>query len=237
MNNRSGYGNRSNGRMENPLSGKRFMGFDQGQGMGGPGPIARPGMGRGVEYGSRLASQGRYEGDLPYEVQNERRDTRYGMNGQRQQTGCPVCGMHHNHAGLERSSGTVPVQQMTQETQRERTVPCCEASHRAAEQRRGNRPGDQENIQDCGCEKTHDHDVLEQIQVLEFAIYEVVLYLDAYPHDCQALELYHRLLDQRNGLVSRYECETGPLTFLGNRSRTQWDWINEPFPWDFDANQ
>lgn len=78
---------------------------------------------------------------------------------------------------------------------------------------------------------------MESIRALDFALYEVTLYLDAYPTNCQALELYHRLLEQRDTAVKEYEAKVGPLTFLGNTSKTQWDWINEPFPWDIRANQ
>ena len=94
----------------------------------------------------------------------------------------------------------------------------------------------------CKCEKPEqnkpcDEDLLNRIRAIDFSLYEVALYLDAYPCDTRALELYHRLMEQRCPLVARYETEVGPLTFLGNRSRCTWDWIDKPFPWEWDANR
>ncbi|MGN1444734.1 MAG: spore coat protein CotJB [Eubacteriales bacterium] len=93
----------------------------------------------------------------------------------------------------------------------------------------------------CGCgrerEGCNGESLLDTLQALDFALFEVTLYLDAYCDDCQALELYHRLLEQRRVAAEKYEAEIGPLTFRGNRSCTQWDWVNEPYPWDIRANK
>ena len=93
----------------------------------------------------------------------------------------------------------------------------------------------------CGCGREREgcsgESLLDTIQTLDFALFEVTLYLDAYCDDCQALELYHRLLEQRRVAAEKYEAEIGPLTFRGNRSCTQWDWVNQPYPWDIRANK
>lgn len=85
--------------------------------------------------------------------------------------------------------------------------------------------------------KTSGAHLLQEIRALEFAIVEVVLYLDAYPCDGRALKLYHRLMDQRAPLVAEYEASVGPLTAFGNVSRCSWDWVNKPFPWEREANR
>ncbi len=76
---------------------------------------------------------------------------------------------------------------------------------------------------------------MEQIRAVDFALYEIVLYLDAYPHSCDALETYHKLKEQREALHREYEEACGPLTPYGNESRTTWDWTNKPFPWEYTA--
>ncbi len=87
----------------------------------------------------------------------------------------------------------------------------------------------------CGC-KTNCRDLMKKLRMLDFAIYDTVLYLDAYPDSGQALECYHRLLEQRGAVLCEYQAKCGPLTMFGNESRSAWQWINMPWPWEYDAN-
>ena len=98
----------------------------------------------------------------------------------------------------------------------------------------------------CGCGREREernngacgdcHKLLQQIRAVDFALYEVVLYLDVYPTSCEALETYHKLVARYKDLCEQYERECGPLTMAGNLSHTAWDWINKPFPWENSAN-
>ena len=81
------------------------------------------------------------------------------------------------------------------------------------------------------CEK-----LLDQIRAVDFALAELVLYLDAYPHCREALDTYHKLIARRRGLCHQYETSCGPLTAMGNHSTETWDWIEGPFPWEYKAN-
>lgn len=88
----------------------------------------------------------------------------------------------------------------------------------------------------CGCGNDDHGDcakLLKQIQTVDFALYEVVLYLDAYPENCEALELYHKLLTRRRALMTQYEEACGPLTAWGNVSTDSWDWVRTPAPWEY----
>ncbi len=76
----------------------------------------------------------------------------------------------------------------------------------------------------------------EQIRAVDFALYEVILYLDVYPDACDALETYHKLLAQRKALHAEYEAAVGPITAFGNQSTTHWDWMKKPFPWEYNAD-
>lgn len=78
--------------------------------------------------------------------------------------------------------------------------------------------------------------LMDQIRAVDFAIVETVLYLNAYPENCEALEHYHRLVDKREVLVGNYEHHCGPLTMGGNHSANTWDWTKGPWPWECDAN-
>lgn len=91
-----------------------------------------------------------------------------------------------------------------------------------------NKPNDQHN-------GTCRRDALE-LQAIDFALQETVLYLDAYPEHTQALDYYHQLIELRRALIERYEKNCAPVTMYGNRSRTSWDWVEGPWPWEPEAN-
>jgi len=74
--------------------------------------------------------------------------------------------------------------------------------------------------------------LLKRLQEVEFALYELTLYLDAYPESKDALMHYHSLLDARRALVAEYQTKHGPLTMYGNESTTSWDWALTPWPWE-----
>ncbi len=76
----------------------------------------------------------------------------------------------------------------------------------------------------------------KHLQALDFAINETVLYLDAYPDCREALDYYHKLVQERDQVMTAYEKSCGPVTMYGNTSRTSWDWIAAPWPWEPEAN-
>lgn len=78
--------------------------------------------------------------------------------------------------------------------------------------------------------------LLARLRAIDFAIYETILYLDAYPDNAEALAYYHRLLTQRKPLVAEYEKSVGPLTACGNASTDRWTWVDCPWPWEYEAN-
>lgn len=71
---------------------------------------------------------------------------------------------------------------------------------------------------------------------VEFALVDVILYLDAYPDCAKALAYYHRLLDEREQLLTAINEQCGPMTNLGNLSTDAWRWIEGPWPWMIDAD-
>lgn len=87
-----------------------------------------------------------------------------------------------------------------------------------------------------GCRLGCRHELLDEIRAVEFALCELVEYLDVYPDCGEALAMYRELVGKRDALVRKYEQEVGPLTCLGNMSCSSWDWIRGPFPWAYEAN-
>ena len=88
----------------------------------------------------------------------------------------------------------------------------------------------------CGGGSARCNKLMEQIRAVDFALYETVLYLDVYPHSCDALETYRKLRARSEELHAEYESVCGPLTALGIQSDTSWDWMSKPFPWEYDAD-
>lgn len=76
----------------------------------------------------------------------------------------------------------------------------------------------------------------KDLQALDFALQETVLYLDAYPGHEQALRYYHTLREERARMLAEYQKHYAPLNVYGNESRTSWDWVESPWPWEYDAN-
>ncbi len=93
----------------------------------------------------------------------------------------------------------------------------------------------------CGCDGNGEispprKKLMEQIRAVDFALYEVILYLDVHPNSCDALETYHKLKAQKEALHKEHETTYGPIAAFGNQSVASWDWIDPPFPWEFGAN-
>lgn len=106
--------------------------------------------------------------------------------------------------------------------------------HTAAESRDPRIPSVEEGC-GCGCGQT-DGDcakMKKQLQTVDFALYEVILYLDAYPDSAEALKTYHMLLARREKLAAAYQETCGPLTAWGNVSTASWDWVKGPSPWEY----
>ena len=85
----------------------------------------------------------------------------------------------------------------------------------------------------CGCDCDGARLTLQK---LEFAINDVVLYLDAYPDSAPALAYYQKLIAERNALRETIKADCGPMTIYENTSCDGWTWVNGPWPWQIDAN-
>ena len=79
--------------------------------------------------------------------------------------------------------------------------------------------------------------MLRELQAIDFSMVETVLYLDAYPESSEALAHYHKLHEERQRLLSRMaSANCPPVTAMDSHSRTAWNWVDGPWPWEPDAN-
>ena len=79
------------------------------------------------------------------------------------------------------------------------------------------------------------HELLYNIQIIDFSLVEVNLFLDTHPTDMAALQYYHKLKALREKAVADYTARFGPLTIYTVESANCWSWIDNPWPWEREA--
>ena len=75
-------------------------------------------------------------------------------------------------------------------------------------------------------------ELLTSIDALCFACIDLNLYLDLYPEDKDAIELFNRYRIQKKKYEKDYESKYGPLFISSDSLNTfPWAWDNSPWPW------
>ena len=75
---------------------------------------------------------------------------------------------------------------------------------------------------------------LLKLSALDFAIWELKIYLDTHPGDRAILNRLRAKLAEREALAGQYEARFGPLTASESTQTTGWSWIADPWPWEKD---
>ena len=76
-------------------------------------------------------------------------------------------------------------------------------------------------------------EMLTNIDSLGFAMIDLNLYLDIFPDDRSALELFNQYRNQKNELLKQYEAKFGPIVLSSDALNTYpWAWDNRPWPWE-----
>ena len=79
------------------------------------------------------------------------------------------------------------------------------------------------------------NNLLHAIQMYDFYLYELNLYLDTHPNDSQALSLFKKYTALKNSSYETYIEKYGPIT--ANQSTGEcFNWVNNPWPWERSAN-
>ena len=71
--------------------------------------------------------------------------------------------------------------------------------------------------------------ILQRLDAVQFAMWELHLYMDTHPDVLAALSLYKKYEEMIEKLVCEYEEQFGPL--YGN-SDPGASWLKNPWPWD-----
>ncbi len=71
--------------------------------------------------------------------------------------------------------------------------------------------------------------LLKKLSALQFAAWELHLYLDTHPDDFEALELHKKYACKSKELAELYESKYGPLRSMSGSGEM---WLKNPWPWD-----
>ena len=76
--------------------------------------------------------------------------------------------------------------------------------------------------------------LLRQLSSVQFALWELHLYLDTHPSDLEAVSLYEQYEKKLHALVNEYESSYGPLTPCTGEGAA---WLTDPWPWDTERGE
>lgn len=75
-----------------------------------------------------------------------------------------------------------------------------------------------------------------RISAVQFAAWELHLYLDSHPHCPEAAKKLAEYRELSKKLHAEYEDKYGPLNET-SRDTSRWAWISDPWPWEAEANE
>ena len=78
--------------------------------------------------------------------------------------------------------------------------------------------------------------MLHQIQALNFATSELGLYLDTHPGDQDALDLFNQYVEMYEEAMQKYEQMHGPTFQMNAGIGGKYQWVDGPWPWEYEAN-
>lgn len=72
--------------------------------------------------------------------------------------------------------------------------------------------------------------ILKELSAVEFAAWELHLYLDTHKCDEKALTMSKKYKNRANELRAEYEQLCGPISYATGSGE---DWIKGPWPWEY----
>ncbi len=79
--------------------------------------------------------------------------------------------------------------------------------------------------------------LMKKVQTASFALVEANLYLDTHPTCKEGLEYFRRHKEEYEQAKKEYEKSYGPLTANASDGTKKWEWVTQPFPWEYKANE
>ena len=78
---------------------------------------------------------------------------------------------------------------------------------------------------------------LSELQALGFAVQELALYLDTHRDDREALELYQQYQQRYADCMAQNKVVLSPMNHQMPTSGDSYEWLDDPWPWEFSANK
>lgn len=78
----------------------------------------------------------------------------------------------------------------------------------------------------------HKEQMLKDINVVDFTVIELALFLDTHPYDRNALEYYNHYNRIRTQLKKEFSKTYYPLTMELAECSQEWKWAMAPLPWE-----
>ncbi len=74
--------------------------------------------------------------------------------------------------------------------------------------------------------------LFQWINMVSFAVNDIVLYLDTHPKDQEAIAYFNHFREVRTKALKEYEKNYGPLTLDTAKADQMWLWSTQPMPWE-----
>lgn len=78
--------------------------------------------------------------------------------------------------------------------------------------------------------------LMKAIQMYDFYLYDLNLFLDTHPNDRNALARFNEIKERRKKAYEAYTENYGAITAVQNNSDEHFYWTDDPWPWERGAN-
>ena len=79
--------------------------------------------------------------------------------------------------------------------------------------------------------------LIHELQTLSFAITDLGEYLDTHCNDKEAFRMFRDYVRMYKECRAQYEAMHGPLTLRETAEQDCYNWLKDPWPWDYEANK
>ncbi|SFL80948.1 spore coat protein JB [Paenibacillus sp. 1_12] len=79
--------------------------------------------------------------------------------------------------------------------------------------------------------KANSSELLEQLEAVDFALVDMILYLDVNPKDSNALTQHDELCEQRKEIRNQLALANGIAFNYESNRKVAWPWGQSPWPW------
>lgn len=77
--------------------------------------------------------------------------------------------------------------------------------------------------------------LLKEYGAIRFAAFDIRLFLNTHPFNSEALAAFTHYCRTANILKKEFESKFGPLTACSAPAGNSWQWIDAPWPWEYEG--